>query len=105
MDGGARRTAHQLTAHGARRTAHGAWMDGGTRRTAHGGWRRTAAHLILVVVLERLEDSPLVAQLADELRVVVVRLDALGVGRDERGGGLDEVGAEGALREVDHVGG
>ena len=52
--------------------------------------------------LERLDDPALGAELADELGVVVVGLDGLGVAaRAGHGrGGLDEVGAEGALREV-----
>mmetsp|Transcript_6547 Transcript_6547/g.20947 ORF Transcript_6547/g.20947 Transcript_6547/m.20947 type:complete len:665 (+) Transcript_6547:195-2189(+) len=58
------------------------------------------AHLVLVVVLERLDDAPLVAQVADELRVVVVRLDDVRVGGNEGGGRLDQVGPQRALREV-----
>eukprot|EP00964_Phaeocystis_antarctica_P150433 scaffold117838_cov75-Phaeocystis_antarctica.AAC.1 len=67
---------------------------------------REGAHLVLVVVAQRLDDAPRVAQLAHERRVVVVRLDdGRGVGSDGRAAGLDEVGPQRALREDDVLGG
>mmetsp|Transcript_8980 Transcript_8980/g.17428 ORF Transcript_8980/g.17428 Transcript_8980/m.17428 type:complete len:401 (-) Transcript_8980:534-1736(-) len=61
-------------------------------------------HLVLVVVLEGLDDLALVTELANKCGVVVMCFDDVCLCRREVGPALDQVRAEGALREED-VGG
>ena len=60
------------------------------------------AHFVFVVVGERLDDAPLVAQPTHELCVVVVRLDHRRVRRHHRARALDQVGTQRPLRQ-EHV--
>uniref|UniRef100_A0A1I8H0Z1 Ig-like domain-containing protein n=1 Tax=Macrostomum lignano TaxID=282301 RepID=A0A1I8H0Z1_9PLAT len=61
-------------------------------------------HLILVKILQRFDDAASSAQFAHQIGVIVMSLDGVGPMRGDGGGGLDEVGPQGALGQVDLVG-
>ena len=63
--------------------------------------RRRRSHLVLVILLERFNNTPSRSKLAHKSRIIVVRLDRVGRRAREVGRRLDQVGPECACNKRD----